>query len=88
MLLEDGASPDTSPQDSSKTIIHNNIQNGKILDPYKVGEYVFGSNKRFTCKIKVINKHTYSRFYIWNRICTGESIIGRDGNQTGVVKDI
>ena len=86
LLLEDGTSP-SSPQDSSKILYEQYTSDGKKLDPYKVGEFVFGQTNGSLAKIKVINKNIlYVDSIHGTGFAVGETIIGRDGNQTGVVK--
>ena len=86
LLLEDGTSP-SSPQDSSKILYEQYTSDGKKLDSYKVGEFVFGQTNGSLAKIKVINKDIlYVDSIHGTGFAVGETIIGRDGNQTGVVK--
>ena len=39
LLLEDGTNP-ASPQETSKILTEQYTSDGKVLDPFKVGEYV------------------------------------------------
>ena len=86
LLLEDGTNP-ASGQDVSRILLQQYTNDGKILDPYKVGEYVFGQTNGSLAKIKVINGNTLIVDSISGTgFAEGESIIGRDGSQTGIVK--
>ena len=90
LLLEDGTSP-ASPQEKSRVIIDDNIAiiGGveKELNNFQVGEYVFGQTNGSLAQIKVINGKTlYVDSISGTGFAVGESIIGRDGNQTGVIQ--
>ena len=89
LLLEEGTNP-ASPQESAKVLMQQTTivsGNERVLDPYKVGEYVFGQTNGSLAKIKVINGNTLIVDSISGTgFAEGESIIGRDGSQTGVVK--
>ena len=86
LLLEDGTNP-ASPQETSKILTQQYTSDGKVLDPFKVGEYVFGQSNGSLAKIKVINNNLLIVDSISGTgFAEGESIIGRDGNQTGVIK--
>ena len=89
LLLEAGTNP-ASPQESAKVLMQQTTivsGNERVLDPYKVGEYVFGQTNGSLAKIKVINGNTLIVDSISGTgFAEGETIVGRDGNQTGVIK--
>ena len=87
LLLEAGTNPASPDADSSKLLVAQQNTENKELEPFQVGEYVFGQTNGSLAKIKVINGNTLIVDSISGTgFASGESIVGRDGNQTGVVK--
>ena len=81
VLLEAGTVPSTPDADISKL-----IQEGDV-EPLQVGEYIYGSKSGSVAKIKVINGLTLIVDTISGTgFSETETITGRDGNQTGVIK--
>ena len=81
VLVETGTVLSTPDADISKLIQESDVE------PFQVGEYIYGSKSGSVAKIKVINGLT---LIIDTISGTGfsetETITGRDGSQTGVVK--
>ena len=87
LLLEAGTNPASPDADSSKLLVAQQNTENKELEPFQVGEYVFGQTNGSLAKIKVINGNTLIVDSISGTgFASGESIVGRDGNQTGVIK--
>ena len=81
VLLEAGTVLSTPDADTSKL-----IQEGDV-EPLQVGEYIYGSKSGSVAKIKVINGLTLIVDTISGTgFSETETITGRDGNQTGVIK--
>ena len=81
VLLEAGTVLSTPDADTSKL-----IQEGDV-EPFQVGEYIYGSKSGSVAKIKVINGLTLIVDTISGTgFSETETITGRDGNQTGVIK--
>ena len=81
VLLEAGTVPSTPDADISKL-----IQEGDV-EPLQVGEYIYGSKSGSVAKVKVINGLTLIVDTISGTgFSETETITGRDGNQTGVIK--
>ena len=81
VLLEAGTVPSTPDADISKL-----IQEGDV-EPLQVGEYIYGSKSGSVAKVKVINGLTLIVDTISGTgFAETETITGRDGNQTGVIK--
>jgi len=80
VLIEEGTVSSTPDVETSKL-----IQEGEV-EPFQVGEYIFGQKSGSVAKIKVINGLTLIVDTISGTgFSETETIIGRDGNQTGVV---
>lgn len=99
ILLEDGQgsillepfttapSPDSATskivQEKTKSI--NSVLVG--VEPFQVGEYVIGQTSGSVAQVTVVNGLTlYLNAISGNGFAPGETIQGRDGNRTGVVK--
>ena len=81
VLLEAGTVLSTPDADTSKL-----IQEGDV-EPLQVGEYIYGSKSGSVAKVKVINGLTLIVDTISGTgFSETETITGRDGNQTGVIK--
>ena len=81
VLIEEGT--ETSAPDILTSKL---IQEGEI-EPFSVGEYIYGNKSGSVAKIKVINGLTLIVDTISGTgFSETETITGRDGNQTGVVK--
>ena len=81
VLLEAGTVLSTPDADTSKL-----IQEGEV-EPFQIGEYIYGSKSGSVAKIKVINGLTLIVDTISGTgFSETETITGRDGNQTGVIK--
>ena len=81
VLLEAGTVSSSPDADISKL-----IQEGEV-EPLQVGEYIYGSKSGSVAKIKVINGLTLIVDTISGTgFSETETITGRDGNQTGVIK--
>ena len=81
VLLEAGTVLSTPDADTSKL-----IQEGEV-EPFQIGEYIYGSKSGSVAKIKVINGLTLIVDTISGTgFSESETITGRDGNQTGVVQ--
>ena len=80
VLVETGTVSSTPDAITSKL-----IQEGEV-EPFQVGEYIYGSKSGSVAKIKVINGLTLIVDTISGTgFSETETITGRDGNQTGVV---
>ena len=81
VLVETGTVSSTPDAATSKLIQESDVE------PFQVGEYVFGQKSGSVAKIKVINGLTLIVDTISGTgFSETETIIGRDGNQTGIVK--
>jgi hypothetical protein len=97
LLLEDGtgsalfesATVSPSPdQDSSKILYETTSTNPlNTADPLAIGEYIVGSISKSVAKIEVINGNTlYLKSISGNGFAEGETVTGRKGGQSAVVK--
>ena len=88
LLLEPATVSPSPDQNTSKIINESTATNTNALaDPFKVGEYLYGQRSGSVAKIEVINGNTLFLKSTFGRgFDIGESVIGRDGNQTAVVK--
>ena len=81
VLVETGTVSSTPDAATSKLIQESDVE------PFQVGEYIYGSKSGSVAKIKVINGLTLIVDTISGTgFSETETITGRDGNQTGVVK--
>ena len=81
VLLEAGTVLSTPDADTSKL-----IQEGEV-EPFQIGEYIYGSKSGSVAKIKVINGLTLIVDTISGTgFSEAETITGRDGNQTGIIQ--
>lgn len=81
VLVETGTVLSTPDADISKLIQESDVE------PFQVGEYIYGSKSGSVAKIKVINGLTLIVDTISGTgFSETETITGRDGSQTGVVK--
>tara|TARA_B100001939_G_C16947545_1_gene620935 strand:- start:6514 stop:10278 length:3765 start_codon:yes stop_codon:yes gene_type:complete len=81
LLIEEGTDP-TAPDIANAKL----LQEGTI-DPFQVGEYIYGESNGSIAKIKVINDKTLIVDTISGTgFAIGETIKGRDGNQTATIK--
>ena len=81
VLVEDGTVLSTPDAATSRLIQESEVE------PFQVGEYIYGSKSGSVAKIKVINGLTLIVDTISGTgFSETETITGRDGNQTGVVK--
>ena len=84
LLLEDGTDPLESDIDNAKLIYEQD------KEPLEVGEYIFGETNKSVAKILTHHISNVKKILIVDTIsgtgfAEGEKIIGRDGNQTGIV---
>ena len=87
LLLEAGTNPASPAKDNSRLLVAQQNNSGQELEPFQVGEYIFGQTNGSLAKIQVINGNTLIVDSISGTgFASGESIVGRDGNQTGVIK--
>ncbi len=81
VLIEAGTASAEPDVDTSKLLHESEIE------PFQVDEYIYGENSGSVAKIKVINGLTLIVDTISGTgFAEGETIIGRDGNLTGVIK--
>jgi len=81
VLVETGTVSSTPDAATSKLIQESDVE------PFQVGEYIYGSKSGSVAKIKVINGLTLIVDTISGTgFSETETITGRDGNQTGIVK--
>lgn len=84
LLLEDGTDPLESDIDNAKLIYEQD------KEPLEVGEYIFVETNKSVAKILTHHISKVKKILIVDTIsgtgfAEGEKIIGRDGNQTGIV---
>ena len=84
LLLEDGTDPLESDIDDAKLIYEQD------KEPLEVGEYIYGETNKSVAKILTHHISKVKKILIVDTIsgtgfAEGEKIIGRDGNQTGIV---
>ena len=97
LLMEDGqgsvlfesATIAPSPDENSSKILYEGTETNPLTsaDPLAIGEYIVGSTGLSVAKIEVINGNTlYLKSIKGNGFAEGETITGRKGGQTAVVK--
>ncbi len=97
LQLEDGtgsalfesATVSPSPDENSSKILFERTSTNpdQDADPLQVGEYLVGSESKSVAKIEVINGNTlYLKSISGNGFTKSETVTGRSGNQTAVVK--
>ena len=97
LLMEDGqgsvlfesATIAPSPDENSSKILYEGTETNPVTsaDPLSIGEYIVGSTGLSVAKIEVINGNTlYLKSIKGNGFAEGETITGRKGGQTAVVK--
>ena len=84
LLLEDGTDPLESDVDNAKLIYEQD------KEPLSVGEYIYGETNKSVAKILTHHISNVKKILIIDTVsgtgfAEGEKIIGRDGNQTGIV---
>jgi hypothetical protein len=84
LLLEDGTDPLESDVDNAKLIYEQD------KEPLSVGEYIYGETNKSVAKILTHHISNVKKILIIDTVSgtgfvEGEKIIGRDGNQTGIV---
>ena len=74
-------------KDTSKILFEQTATNVNAnADPFSIGEYVVGSKSKSVAKIEVINNNVlYLKSVSGNGFSKGETVTGRDSNQTGTV---
>lgn len=84
LLLEDGTDPLESDIDNAKLIYEQD------KEPLEVGEYIYGQTNKSVAKVLTHHISKVKKILIVDTIsgtgfAEGEKIVGRDGNQTGIV---
>ena len=88
-VLYESATVSPSPDEDSSKILYEvtSANPDQNADPLKKGEYLVGNTSKSVAKIEVINGNTiYLKSISGNGFANGETVTGRSGNQTAVVK--
>ena len=88
LLLEAGTVSPSPDQDTSRIVHEATGTNvNAYAEPYKVGEFLYGKTSGCVAQINVINGNTlFLQTISGNGFSEGETVEGRDGLQTGIVK--
>jgi len=87
VLLEPATVSPSPDSNTSKILFEISATNSNSdADPFTIGEYVVGSKSKSVAKIEVINDNVlYLKTVSGNGFSKGETVTGRDSNQTGTV---
>lgn len=88
-VLYENATVSPSPDEDSSKILYEvtSANPDQNADPLKKGEYLVGNTSKSVAQIEVINGNTlYLKSISGNGFAKGETVTGRAGNQTAVVK--
>ena len=88
-VLYENATVSPSPDEDSSKILYEitSANPDQNADPLKKGEYLVGNTSKSVAQIEVINGNTlYLKSVSGNGFAKGETVTGRAGNQTAVVK--
>lgn len=87
ILFEKNTFAGNPEADSSKILLNASSSSDIQSDPFTKDEYIYGQSSGSIAKIRVINDKTFLVDTIsGNGFTVGETIVGRSGNQTAVVK--
>jgi len=88
LLLEKATVSPSPSEDSSKILQEVTLTNSNVnAEPFTEDEYIVGKTSKSVAQIEIINGNTiYLRSISGNGFASGETVEGRESNQTGVVK--